>query len=299
MSDRALLALCLLALGGCAGDPGAAPDDPDAVGVVPGGKADGSDYTECELSSVVAWLNEGPTQDAIYEAGVHSWASQHLVEHRDGPDAVFGTEDDDLFDDVREVDDVYFVGPVAVRQLVAAVADRCEAPADPWALARDVHVARVTLPEELEAPASYDYPSAEGFRLGGTEFWQQWPDGHSPTYSYTEGTEAGRRCMQASAYRFEALMADPPEALVRLRDESSWGGAFFNWNDDYVESSWSDGSGPRLWAWRTGLIKWISQTNRDGSCYLPTRDLVERAAADCLDTAERNGDGEIQGCSAR
>lgn len=297
---HALSALCLALLAGCAME-GAPPDDPDAVGVT-AGKADGTQFSECELGQVVEWLNEGPSLEAIREAGVHSWASEHIVEHRDGADAVFGTEDDDLFDDVAEVDDVYFVGPVAMQQLVAAVAERCEAPPieeDPWAPAFDVEQHHVTFPEDMPAPESYDYPSVEGFRLGGTEFWQQWSGGHSPTYSFSEGTDAGRRCMQASAYRFEAIMSDPPEALVRLREESNWSGAFFNWNDDYVESTWSDGSGARLWAWRTGLVKWISQTNRDGSCYLPTRELVERAAESCLATAERNGDGEIQGCSAR
>lgn len=300
MRNRALFALCLLTLGGCAMDGGAPPDDADALGVV-AGKADGTEFTECELGAVVEWLNEGPGYDAIREAGVHAWAAEHLVEHRDGADAIFGTEDDDLFDDVAEVDAVYFVGPVAMQQLVAAVTERCEMPEeeDPWAAARDVEQHLVVLPEELAAPASYTYPRVEGFRLGGTEFWQQWPGGHSPTFSYAEGTEPGRRCMQASAYRFEAIMADPPEALVQLRDESNWGGAFFNWNDDFVESTWSDGRGARLWAWRTGLVKWISQTNRDGSCYLPTRELVERAAESCLATAERNGDGEIEGCSAR
>ena len=105
--------------------------------------------------------------------------------------------------------------------------------------------------------------------------------------------------MQAAAIRFETIMADPPEQLVQLRDTTSWSGSFFNWNDDYSESTWGDASGSRLWAWRTGLIKWISQTARDGSCYLPTRELVVRAAESCLALAESNGDGEIQGCSAR
>ncbi|HJL17865.1 MAG TPA: phospholipase D-like domain-containing protein [Sandaracinaceae bacterium LLY-WYZ-13_1] len=119
----------VLALGGCASE--ASPDGMDEIGVIPGGKADGSDYSACELDEVVAWLNEGPSADAIADAGVHSRAAANLAEHRDGPDATFGTEDDDRFDDIGEVDGVWWVGPVAIRQLVEVVAPRCEAPGAP------------------------------------------------------------------------------------------------------------------------------------------------------------------------
>jgi hypothetical protein len=302
MRSFQLLALPLIALPlftGCATDVEESPDGQDDVGVVPGGKADGTSYSDCELAAVVDYLNAGVTQDQLYEAGVHLYASIYLAEHLAGPDQQLGTEDDGSFATIEDVDAVWYVGPAAIRQLVAIVAEQCAAPADPYADARDVTLAHVVFPADMEAPASYDYPRADGFSLGGTEFWQKWPDGHNPTYSFSEGTDAGRRCMQAAAYRFEAIMAEPPQALVQLRDQSNWSGSFFNWNDDYSMSEWSDGSGARLWAWRTGLIKWISQTKRDGSCYLPTLDLVDRAAQDCLATAERNGDGEIQGCSAR
>ncbi|MFP4601205.1 MAG: hypothetical protein ACLFVJ_23355, partial [Persicimonas sp.] len=169
---------------------------------------------------------------------------------------------------------------------------------DPFAAARDVEASIITIDPELAAP-DYHYPSTDApFGLSGTEFWQKWPGGHSPTYSYSEGTEAGRKCMTASAMRFEAIMDDPPEALIELVDESDWGGRFFNWNDDFSHEDSTDwANGAALWAWRTHLIKWISQTGDDGRCYLPTRDLVERAAANCLQTA-RSDDGEIQGCQA-
>jgi hypothetical protein len=101
--------------------------------------------------------------------------------------------------------------------------------------------------------------------------------------------------MQASAIRFETIMKDPPAELVRLRDETNWSGSFFNWNDDYSDpTSYGDGSAARLWAWRTSLIKWISQTKKDGSCLLPTRELVIKAAENCLSRG-----AEIQGCSAQ
>jgi hypothetical protein len=166
---------------------------------------------------------------------------------------------------------------------------------DIYADARDVTHAVVVFEEGVASPASYDYPHAEGFYLSGTEFWQKWSGGKNPTYSFGDGTDAGRLCMQAAAIRFEAIMAEPPEELVKLREETNWNGAFFNWNDDYSNpDSWGDGSAARLWAWRTGLIKWISQTKQDGSCLLPTRDLVVKAAVSCLERG-----AEIQGCSAQ
>jgi hypothetical protein len=171
-------------------------------------------------------------------------------------------------------------------------------PDDPFAPALDVNAGAIYIDPEVPAP---DYERASGvdqFSLGGTEFWQRWPGGHSPTFSYSSGTELGRKCMYASARRFEAIMTDPPEAIVELKENSNWSGSFFNWNDDYSHEE-ANGSprGAVLWAWRTGLVKWISQTGADGTCYLPTLGMVERAAENCLAEAERS-DGEIEGCQA-
>jgi hypothetical protein len=168
---------------------------------------------------------------------------------------------------------------------------------DIYADARDVTKAVISFPAGTMAPTQYDYPSAPDFHMSGTEFWQKWSGGKNPTYSFVEGTDAGRLCMQASAIRFATIMADPPAELVKLDADTNWSGSFFNWNDDYSESDWGDASGPRLWAWRTGLIKWISQTGKDGSCHLPTRDLVIKAATACLERGAA-AEGEIQGCSA-
>lgn len=204
-----------------------------------------------------------------------------------------------------------------------------------FAAAQDVNLHHVVFPDDLEAPP-YGYPSVStGFGLGGTEFWQKFPGGKSPTFNYAEGSDYGRRCLYASARRFEAIMSNPPEALNVLKSNTNWNGSFFNWNDDYGhEEAWGDASGARLWAWRTSLVKWISQTSKDGSCYLPTLDMVHMLIVDCLDQAGvsfevttesacveaagtpvddsmcgeqaeeqlccalYNGDGEIQGCRA-
>ena len=112
----ALLALPV-ACGGSA--PPASPDAEDAVAIV-GGKADESGYTECELETVVAHLNDpATTVESLRADGLHTRAARNLLAHRDGPDGAPGTADDDLFDDILEVDAVYYVGPVALEQLVA------------------------------------------------------------------------------------------------------------------------------------------------------------------------------------
>ncbi len=169
---------------------------------------------------------------------------------------------------------------------------------DGFAAARDVNEAHVTFDDETLAPEFYSVPDHDSdLSLGGTEFWQKWPGGESPTFSYSVGTDFGRRCMYASAVRFATIMADPPQEILDVLETTNWSGSFFNWNDDYSGGD-RTASAPRLWAWRTHLIKWISQTDGDGSCFLPTRDMLIAAAEDCLATAEAD-EGEIQGCSAR
>jgi hypothetical protein len=172
-----------------------------------------------------------------------------------------------------------------------------EADADPYAMARDVTVHRVSFDDGVVADEYTHPPSSGGFRLSGTEFWQKWPGGENPTYQFSAGSAYGRRCMLASAKRFEAIMASPPQGIQDLKLDSNWSGSFFNWNDDYSESDWADGHSARLWAWKTGLIKWISQTNTDGSCYLPTLEMVEALSEGCLEQAAEDN-GEIVGCKA-
>lgn len=161
----------------------------------------------------------------------------------------------------------------------------------------DVTYVRPSLLEPV--PERYTSPSVDTVSMGGKEFWQKWPGGHTPTFSFSEGSEFGQRCMQASAERFTAIMDDLPEDIGKLQENTNWRGSFFNWNDDFSgEGSFGSAAGPRLWAWRTGLIKWISQTTSDGACFLPTKELVLEAAAKCLTKGENN-DGEIQGCRAQ
>jgi hypothetical protein len=138
----------------------------------------------------------------------------------------------------------------------------------------------------------------DAFNMNGWEWWQQWPGGAWPTYEESEATDMGMKCSVASALRFAAIMEDPPADIRRMLAETTWEGRFYNWNDDFSDpASDGDGEAAVLWAWQYYLVKWISQTNRDGSCYLPTRSQLERLGPDCLATAAAN-DGNIEGCQA-
>ncbi len=281
-------------LTGCVADEAEGEDGIDDVGVA-SGKADGTAFSACELKAVVTMLNGGATLETIRNTGVSKRSATRIVQARDGGDKKFGTADDKLFADIQAVDAVPYVGAATIKALVDSISDSCATPADIFAEARDVNKLIVRFPAGTPAPANYAYPNGGGeFSLNGTEFWQKWEGGQNPTYSYSAGSEAGKLCMQASAIRFEAIMKNAPAELKKLNADSNWSGSFFNWNDDYVKST-RDGGQATLWAWRTSLIKWISTTHKDGSCELPTLEIVKRAATNCLATAARDGK-EIQGC---
>lgn len=93
------------------------------------GKADGpaGGFTSCQLREVLKVINESETTfEALRdEVKVHTRAAKNIYAHRIGPDALPGTGDDDLFDDLKELDDVSHVGPVALKQLVDFIKPRC------------------------------------------------------------------------------------------------------------------------------------------------------------------------------
>lgn len=165
--------------------------------------------------------------------------------------------------------------------------------------ALNVDLPVITIAEDVPVPSYQRAEGGNGFGLGGTEFWQKWAGGHNPTYSYSDGTDAGRKCMQASAIRFQAIMKDVPKTYTYALETTNWSGRHFNWNDDFSEpNARGSASGATLWAWRTGLMKFISQTGKNGKCHLVTRAQVEAAGIVCALRAE-GAEGETQGCAVR
>jgi len=119
--------LILLHLTACGLDSMVGIEDDEAQGQVSlGGKADGTGYSTCQMCAALALLNSGSTTTATIQAlQITARASDNIVAHRDGPDAAFGTADDDLFDDLTELDTVAWVGPVTIGRIVDASDDAC------------------------------------------------------------------------------------------------------------------------------------------------------------------------------
>ena len=113
----ALFLAIAAALAGC-GNPELS-DDGDLIG----GKADGATMAlqgTREGYAVLRLLNDGEgTTFAFLDdtVALDRRAAENLIAHRDGADGVFGTADDDLFDDIEEVDGVSWVGPAALEKL--------------------------------------------------------------------------------------------------------------------------------------------------------------------------------------
>lgn len=171
---------------------------------------------------------------------------------------------------------------------------------------KDVDQEKVTFGVRTKAPSQ---SAGSGHRsehasLYGVDWFQKWSGGVSADHDWSKGTELGKRCMWASTLRFEAIMKEAPQELIAFLGEyDAWSGSFYNWVDDYSgkgedgSEAFGDASGARLWAWRTGLSKWISQAAKDGSCYLPTKKMVVDYVTACK-AHQASNDGQMQGCQA-
>ncbi|TNE87888.1 MAG: hypothetical protein EP330_16450 [Deltaproteobacteria bacterium] len=74
-----------------------------------------------EAFGILALLDDAATTEDVLDrdVGLDARAARSLVAHRNGPDGVHGTPDDDAFDDLAEVDAQYYVGTSAIDKLAA------------------------------------------------------------------------------------------------------------------------------------------------------------------------------------
>ena len=185
-------------------------------------------------------------------------------------------------------------GPVIAEN----VRSFCDRVGPEWIEACIVDQGHVVIHTTERPPRQRLFPMNEGvWNMNGWEWWQKWPGGFSPTYEETEASTPGMICSVASAIRFAAILVNAPPRLAELRRNNTWDGRFFNWNDDFSDPA-SSGTrrGAGTWAWQDHLIKWMSQTNADGSCELPTAEMLEDTVANCL-VQGMNTDGHIEGCT--
>ncbi|MDB4939496.1 MAG: hypothetical protein JWP87_6468 [Labilithrix sp.] len=155
------------------------------------------------------------------------------------------------------------------------------------------------------AKAPDDVPTGKvgKFTVGGFEYWQ-WKKGNN-VYG-TEGSELAwgyngegepqatppvlpsepsRACMaEANKVLNDILAKDVPPELEAFRAKHGVS-AFWQWNNDMtgakagVEPSEQNSN---LWLYDKRLIKWISMTNRDGTCVLPTKADLVKFSVGCL-----------------
>ncbi len=234
-----------------------------------------------------AALVDSGTDTSVSDAGVDANEADAAVDASEDagePDAEVDAAVEDAAPDVFESD-----LPSFCRDRMGPAYDQ----------ACDINLEHITIGETERPAETALFPNvATQFNMNGWEWWQKWPGGLEPTFEASEATDAALKCSVASALRFAYIMFmhTPPE-LVDTLNETTWEGRFFNWNDDYSEpGSVGSADGAQLWAWEWYLIKWISQTAADGTCYLPTLEMLESAATRCLNRANVN-DGVIQGCT--
>lgn len=102
-------------------DDNQAEDSADASFQIASGKADGvGGPSECQVTTLLGLLNGSLGQaEALKEAGVHTRAANSIAAYILGADATAGTADDERIDTLQELDDVKYVGPVALEQMLA------------------------------------------------------------------------------------------------------------------------------------------------------------------------------------
>ena len=87
----------------------------EAQGVVSSALIDGTP----DAVGILAWLNDESTSiDTLdFDSGLDKRAARFIIHHRNGPDLIFGTWDDNAFDTIQEVDAVKWVGPKTMLRL--------------------------------------------------------------------------------------------------------------------------------------------------------------------------------------
>lgn len=120
VARHTLTASLLLALSAC-GEPPTAELSDGEWDSIPTGKADGTiDPDSDEAKAVLLLVNDAAVDvdELDDDARLDARAARNIIAHRDGPDGIAGTDDDDSIDSVPELDDIGYVGRRAFERLV-------------------------------------------------------------------------------------------------------------------------------------------------------------------------------------
>ncbi len=128
--------------------------------------------------------------------------------------------------------------------------------------------------------------SINGFYIGGYEYWPFKEE--QPLYpskikwGFSAGSDPARLCMAEATRSLARILEDPPASLKQLKEKHNVS-SFFNWNNDYTDAERDGMASMRtLWLYNNSLIKWISETNKSGSCRIPSKADLDRFAKRCL-----------------
>jgi|GEM_PF-3254796 len=134
-----------------------------------------------------------------------------------------------------------------------------------------------------------------GYSFSGCEYWpyavsaNPYPD--HIVWGCTPGSSPeAQTCMAAGMRRLAVILQDPPPELQKVKEKYGIS-SFFNWNNDYYGAPEDRNGSERIWLYNGRLIKWMSATNRDGTCKLPEKSDLVRFLNRCL-----QGDAERPGC---
>jgi len=107
---------------GCADS--AVNDDPENESFVSDGKGDAAGIREGtpEAFGVLQLVNYAP-YDRLHETGISASALRNIEAHRKGADKLAWTSDDNGFDDLKELDDVKYVGKATFEMLLEYAQD--------------------------------------------------------------------------------------------------------------------------------------------------------------------------------
>lgn len=190
-----------------------------------------------------------------------------------------------------------------VTKPAAAAPDeaQAEAPAEPEAEAPSCNCPSTCANENepkkmtcIPRPAPENIPDKQTigeYVVSSYEFWPwKLPEPIYPDkvqWGYAAGGPEAKKCVaEARRVLVNILKNDVPPELDELRTKHGVK-TFYQWNNDMTGAPKSvkipelyEG----LWLYEEGLIKWMSHTERDGTCRIPTREDLVTFAKSCLET---------------
>ena len=136
---------------------------------------------------------------------------------------------------------------------------------------------------------------ASGYRTSGLDWFKSPKASYPDNKRWDQGSEIGKKCQWASIFRFEAIFKTPPAEAEEMKRASTWSGNFWSWTDDYAAGNQSIQNPTPVYAWSSGLWKWIGSSGKGDVCRLPTRAMVIGLMKACKQHAEANN-RDAKGC---